>query len=763
MSPKKTNWRERDPEADREARKYQRPVPSRALILAQLNEANGPCTLQDLLLHFGLDDSVDREAFSRRLEAMLRDGQLVRNRRGAYGPAQQMALIAGTVIGHRDGFGFLQPDTGGEDVFLPPRQMRSLMHGDRAMVRVSGTDARGRMEGSLVDVLERRNERLVGRYVEERGIAFVIPDNSRITQDVMVPPADKGSARSGQIVTVEITQHPGKRNPPLGRIIEVLGEHMAPGMEIDVAIRAHALPYEWPDAVVAEAKSIGDSVPAAARQGRVDLRDLPLVTIDGADARDFDDAVYCQPQGEGWRLWVAIADVSAYVAPGSALDTEGQLRGNSVYFPERVIPMLPEALSNGLCSLNPKVERLCMVCEMQVAADGKVTSSKFYEAVMSSHARLTYDQVADALLHPRAAERDDFAPLLEHLKDLQSLYRAFAKARKQRGAIEFESVETRIEFGSDRKIERIVPVQRNEAHCMIEECMIAANVQAARFLAKHKMPALYRVHETPSSDKIEELRGFLTERGLSLGGGATPEAQHYAKLMQAVAGRPDARLIQTVMLRSMMQAQYVPADEGHFGLALDCYTHFTSPIRRYPDLLVHRGIKHVLQGGNPESFEYRPADMQQLGVHCSMTERRADDATRDAVNWLKCEYMMDRIGEEFSGLITSVTAFGLFVELDDIYVEGLVHVSSLRNDYYQFHARAHCLRGERSGVEYHVADPIQVRLLRVDLDERKIDFEPVAVTASETDGKRDGGQKSRRGRGKAGSKKGKAKGQRRAR
>lgn len=733
------DWQNQDPDAEREARRYTRPVPSRALILAQLSNQDGPCGFKELLNHFGLTEAVDREAFERRLQAMLRDGQLVQNRRGAFGPARQMALIAGSVIGHRDGFGFLKPDEGGEDIFLPPRQMRSLMHGDRALVRISGTDNRGRKEGSLVDVLERHNERLVGRYLEERGIAFVIPDNSRITQDVMVPPADKGEAQSGQIVTVELVQQPGKRNPPTGRIVEVLGEHMAPGMEIDVAIRAHGLPHEWPEAVLEQAAEIGDSVPEKEKQGRRDLRDLPLVTIDGADARDFDDAVHARPEGKGWRLWVAIADVSAYVKPGSALDTEGQLRGNSVYFPERVIPMLPEALSNGLCSINPDVDRLCMVCEMHVAPDGKVDNSEFYPAVMRSHARLTYDLVAEALLHPRVAEREGIEHVLDHLKDLQAVYRAFAKARRRRGAIDFESTETRIEFGADRKIERIVPVQRNDAHKMIEECMIAANVQTGRFLARHKMPTLFRVHERPSSEKLEELRGFLAERGLSLGGGDEPQAEHYAKALAAAIERPDARLIQTVMLRSLMQAVYTPANEGHFGLALDCYAHFTSPIRRYPDLLVHRAIKHVLDGGQPGEFEYSPVGMQQLGAHCSMTERRADDATRDAVNWLKCEYMMDRIGEAFTGLITSVTPFGLFVELDDIYVEGLIHVSSLRNDYYQHDPRAHCLRGERSGVEYHVADSIRVRLVRVDLDERKIDFEPV-----ESSGKGKGDQPARR-------------------
>ncbi len=730
VSKKTTQWQDRDPEAEREARKYDRPVPSRTLILEYLREQGGPLGYKQLLKGFNLAAEQDQVAFSRRLEAMLRDGQLVQNRKGAYGPVSEMSLIAGTVIGHRDGFGFLKRDDGGDDLFLPPRQMRSLLHGDRALVRISGVDHRGREEGSLVDVLERRNESMVGRFVHERGITFVIPDNARISQDILVPPEYRGEAQAGQIVTVAIVEQPSKRNPPIGKVVEVLGEHMAPGMEIDVAIRAHGLPFEWPEAVMEEASRLGREVPDSAAEGRRDLRKLPLVTIDGADARDFDDAVFCEPAGNGWRLWVAIADVSSYVPVGSALDQEGHKRGNSVYFPERVIPMLPEELSNGLCSLNPKVNRLCMVCEMRVDTGGKVTGSKFYQALMRSHARLTYDLVAEALENPQVAKQEGIEHLLPHLKDLHALYKAFAKARRNRGAIDFETMETRIIFGADRKIEKIVPVVRNDAHKMIEECMIAANVQAAKFLRKHKMPQLYRLHETPAADKVEELRAFLAENGLSLGGGETPEARHYAKVLDAVSERPDARLIQMVLLRSLMQAVYAPAaddEAGHFGLALDCYAHFTSPIRRYPDLLVHRAIKHVLDGGSAKHFSYSHSDMQQLGAHCSMTERRADDATRDAVDWLKCEYMQDRVGEEFEGMIASAVPFGLFVELDEVFVEGLVHVSSLPGDYYQHDPRSHCLRGERSGVEYHVADRLRVKVVRVDLDERKIDFELVSV------------------------------------
>lgn len=734
-SPKtKSDWRTRDPEAAREKKRYDHPVPSRTLISQDLDAHGQPMTREQLLKHYGLKQDEQIEAFAHRIGAMIRDGQLVQNRRGALGPIERMDLVRGRVQGHRDGFGFLIPDdAGAEDVFLNPRQMRLLMHGDRAVVRIVGEDHRGRREGRVVDVLERANQRIVGRYVREQDVGHVIPDNSRIQHDILVPEKQRAGAKNGQIVTVELSEQPGKRARPIGKVIEVLGGHLDPGMEIEIAVRAHGIPYEWPSEVIAEAERYGDEVSEKQKKGREDIRDLPLVTIDGADAKDFDDAVFCEPaglMGKGWRLIVAIADVSAYVQPESPLDTEGQRRGTSVYFPEHVVPMLPEALSNGLCSLKPKVDRLCLVCEMNINAHGEIKKSRFYPAVMRSHARLVYEQVAAMLDDSSAAKKLGFEPVLPQLQNLQSVFKALFAARQKRGAIDFESTETRIVFDAQRKIERIEPVQRNIAHRLIEECMIAANVATATFLGKKRMPLLYRVHAGPSVEKLSDLREFLATRGLSLGGGEKPEAKDLAKLLEAAKQRDDARLVQTVLLRSLSRAVYSPNNDGHFGLALENYAHFTSPIRRYPDLLVHRAIKHVHARGKPADFNYSHSDMEALGTQCSAAEQRADDATRDVDDWLKCEYLRDHLGEEYAGIITGVTAFGLFVEIDGVYASGLVHVSSLSNDYYHYDAKSHCLRGERSGTVHALADRIKVKVARVDLDERKIDFEPIAGKSS---------------------------------
>jgi len=723
----------KDPFAEREAEKYQSPIPSREFIMSVLADSGRLMSREELTAAFGLHGEEDIEALRRRLRAMERDGQLLRNRRGGYGLVDRMDMVRGRVIGHPDGFGFLIPDEGGEDLFLAPREMRQVMNGDRVVARVTGIDQRGRREGAVIEVLERNTQRVVGRIYFEAGISFVVPDHKRLTLDISIPPEAVGGARHGQFVTVEIVEQPSKRAGPVGRVVEVIGDHMAPGMEIDVAMRAHDVPHAWPDAVEEEIQGLSEKVSAAAKRDRVDLRELPLVTIDGVDSRDFDDAVYCKRTARGWKLIVAIADVSHYVKPGTALDKEAFLRGNSVYFPERVIPMLPEILSNGLCSLNPEVDRLCMACEMTIDQQGKVTRSRFMEAVMRSHARLTYDQVAAMLVERDDTLRVSFAPLLDTLEELYSLYKALRKLRDQRGAIDFETIETRIVFGADRKIERIVPVQRNDAHKIIEECMIAANVCTARFLARNKLPTLYRVHEGPQTDKLADLREFLGELGLSLGGGDKPRAADFAKLLAKVQTRPDAHLIQTVMLRSLSQARYSPDNIGHFGLSHEEYLHFTSPIRRYPDLLVHRAIRHQLQNearkknsgktARTAGFDYTEPDMVSMGEHCSTTERRADEATRDAVDWLKCEYMQDKVGEDYDGIVSSVTSFGIFVELKDIYVEGLVHITALLNDYYHFDPAGHRLRGERTGSVYRLGDQVRVKVVRVNLDDRKIDFE----------------------------------------
>ena len=736
------SWKQKDPQAEREAENYSRPIPSRELISETLKEQGVPLMREQLAEIFHLSDEDDLEALRRRLNAMERDGQLVRNRSRGYGLVEKLDLVRGRVIAHPDGFGFLVPDDSTDDLFLSPRQMRSLFHGDRAVARVTGLDQRGRREGAIVEVIERNTHRVVGKFHCESGVCYIEPASKRMTQDISIPNDQQGGAQHGQIVTVEITEQPGFRNRPMGRVVEVLGDHMAPGMEIDIAIRSHEVPLVWPEAVEKEIAHLKPEVPEAAKKGREDLREVPLVTIDGVDSRDFDDAVFCERKAKGWRLLVAIADVAHYVEPNTALDREAITRGNSVYFPERVIPMLPEILSNGLCSLNPNVDRLCMVCEMYINEEGRITRSRFLEGLMRSHARLTYDQVAKVLVDRDPKERKKVEALVPHLEELYRLYEVLRKERTKRGAIDFETTETRIVFGADRKIERIVPVERNDAHKIIEECMISANVASARFLAKNKMPTLYRIHGGPKVEKLTALREMLGEAGLSLRGGDKPEPKHYAELLTTIQSRPDAHLLQTVMLRSLAQAKYNPENVGHFGLALDQYLHFTSPIRRYPDLLVHRAIRHVvrskaskglikraigrvLQTGSSGGFHYTVDDMMKLGENCSTTERRADEATRDAVDWLKCEFMMDKVGEEFPGVISGVTSFGLFIELQGIYVEGLVHVSSLKNDYYHFDPAGHRLRGERSGKVYRLTDSVRVRVMRVDLDERKVDFELV--------------------------------------
>ncbi len=712
----------RDPHFKREASKYDQPIPSREFILTTLKQNASLMNRDQLGEALGLRRADDVEALRRRLRAMERDGQLIYTRRG-YAPADELELVRGRVIGHHDGFGFLRPDEGGDDLFLSARQMEKTMHGDRVVARVTGIDRRGRKEGMIIDVLEHVNQRIVGRFFCEQGVCYVSPENRRICHDIMVPPDRTAGADNGQIVTVHISDYPAHRRQAIGQVVEILGDHMAPGMEIDVAMRMYDLPSQWPLAVESEIQGLAPEVPKQAKKGRLDLRDTPLVTIDGEDARDFDDAVYCEKKASGWRLLVAIADVSHYVEPASPLDDEAINRGNSVYFPERVIPMLPEALSNGLCSLNPDVDRLCMVCEMYIDKQGKVYRSRFHDAVMRSHARLTYDEVAAMLVDEDQGLCEQHAGLLPHLQELYHLYKIMAKGREKRGAIELDTTETRIVFGESRKIDRIVPSERNDAHRIIEECMITANVCAARFLLRHRMPALYRVHEEPDADKLLDLKSFLGEFGLRLPGGKL-EPKHFANLLKRTRGRVDAHLIQSVVLRSMKQAQYHPDNIGHFGLAHQAYTHFTSPIRRYPDLMVHRAIRHILHGGKAEGFAYSHDDLASLGEHSSMTERRADEATRDAVTWLKCEYMMDKIGDTFDGVITSVTSFGIFVELNDIYVEGLVHITSLTNDYYHFDPVGHRLHGERTGKIYRLGDSIGVQVVRVDLDDRKIDFEP---------------------------------------
>ncbi|MGF1547968.1 MAG: ribonuclease R [Thiotrichales bacterium] len=713
-----------DPFGTREAEKYTNPIASRELILGVLSDANGPLRRDDLAEALGIADEDGMEALRRRLRAMERDGQIVQNRREGYVPVQQAELFRGRIIAHPDGFGFLVPDEGGDDLFLSPRQMNSLLHGDRAVVRVVGVDRRGRREGALVEVIERAHEQVIGRFRLESGISFVVPDNKRIHHDILIAPDASAGARHGQIVMAQIIEQPTPYRQPIGRVVEVLGEHMAPGMEIDIAIRSHELPHRWSEETLAESAGFGPEVPEAAKEGRTDLRATPLVTIDGEDARDFDDAVFCERHANGWRLVVAIADVSAYVQVGTALDADARERATSVYFPKQVIPMLPEVLSNGLCSLNPQVDRLCMACELFIDGDGRLQTYRFFEAVMCSWARLTYTEVAAMVVERDPDRRAAYAELVPHLDELHALYRALRATRDKRGAIDFESTETLFEFDETRKIKQIVPRERNVAHKMIEECMIIANSAAAKYVKKYEIAALHRAHPGPKLEKIEDLRRFLAEFGLRLDGGDKPTPRDYATVMAKIDERPDRHLIQTVMLRSLAQAVYSPdSDAGHFGLAHDDYTHFTSPIRRYPDLMIHRAIRHLLRDGKAATFPFSHAEMVALGEHCSMCERRADDATRDAVEWLKCEFMQDKLGESYTGTVSGVTSFGLFLELDEVFVEGLVHITSLPRDYYQFDPVGHRLTGKHSGRAFRLGDRLRVTVARVDLDERRIDFE----------------------------------------
>ena len=719
----------KDPNYVKELAKYDNPIPSREFILQIIREQNSPMSKEEIFAALGISEEEQQEAMRRRLRAMENDGQLVFTKRKCYALPEKLDLLKGMVIGHREGFGFLQVEGKKEDFFIPNVQMQKVMHGDYVLAQPNGFDRKGRPEVRIVRVLEANKKQIVGRFFLEQGIGYVVPDDSRITRDILIPDNARLGARMGQVVVVEL--HPRKVPffQPIGKITEILGENMAKGMEVEIAIRKHDIPHVFPSAVEKQLKKWDEDVPEEAKRGRVDLRDLPLVTIDGEDARDFDDAVFCQKQGKGWKLWVAIADVSYYVRPKSALDTEAYNRGNSVYFPNRVVPMLPEKLSNGLCSLNPQVDRLCMVCEITLSAKGKMTDYRFYEAVMNSHARLTYNKVAK-ILEKDTALCERYASLVPHLQDLHDMYQALVKARQQRGAIEFETIESKFIFNALGRIERIEPVVRNDAHKIIEECMILANIASANFMEKHQEPALYRIHAVPSEEKLTAFRSFLAECGLSLSGGNKPTPTDYAHLLEQIKPRPDHELIQTMLLRSMSQAVYSADNIGHFGLALEEYAHFTSPIRRYPDLMLHRGIKYLLakQKGSKRKttdtggYHYQLDEMDVFGAHCSSTERRADDATREVADWLKCEYMQDHVGEEFYGVISSVTGFGFFVRLNDLFIDGLVHISGLASDYYLFDMPKQRLIGENSGIIFRLGDAVKVRVEAVSLEQKQIDF-----------------------------------------
>ena len=736
-------WKSEDSEAQKEEEKYSNPAPSRTFILHYLRERVVPLHYGQLCSAFALDDPDQLEALRRRLIAMCRDGELIQNRKQAFCLPDKMELVSGRVQGHKDGFGFLIPDDKSADFFLTPKQMESLFDGDKVMVRETEIDHRQRRWCVTVEVLKRAFTQIVGVYHERAGVAVVDPDNSRLKHEILVVPGGL-TPTEGQYVVAEIKDYPSRRRAATAVIKEILGFRHESGMEIEVALRSHNIPHVWPDDVVKSVKRFSTNVDEKDKAFRVDLRNLPLVTIDGEDARDFDDAVYAErKKSGGWRLYVAIADVSHYVRPNDALDTEAQARGTSVYFPGQVIPMLPEILSNGLCSLNPNVDRLAMICEMTISEQGKLSGYTFYEGLIKSYARLTYNQVGSMLETPDSARgiklRNEFSTVSPHLETLYSLYKVLRKVREGRGAIDFDTVETRILFDNHRKIKAIVPTERNDAHKLIEECMLCANQATAKFFDKHGLTSLFRIHKGPTEQKLETLYAFLGELGLSLPGKSVPTPEDYQTLLANIQARPDVSVVQTMLLRSLSQAEYHPDNIGHFGLAFDAYAHFTSPIRRYPDLLAHRAIRHIVRSTVPSRhvrrvekagvlqkssiYPYEQKDMLALGDQCSSAERRADEAVRDAVTSLKCQYIQQHLGEVYPGKVASVTGFGLFVELDDIYVSGLVHISSLPDDYYHFDSAKQRLVGEHSRRAFSLGDTLNVQVMRVSVEDKIIDFE----------------------------------------
>ena len=718
--------------------RYEHAIPARQDIIDALNAAPGPLALDALGGTFDIHGEKHLRALENRLRAMIRDGQLLRNRAGHYGLTQSLELVTGRVQAHRDGFGFLIRDDGEDDVYLSGREMRRLFDGDRIAIRVV-PGRRDGLQGKLVEVLERGRTEFVGQFRRERGIAFVL-DHSDQRTELMIGRGDSLRAKPGDIVRAEIVEYPSERRNAIGRIVEIIGSEHKPGIKTDVAIVAHGIPNEWPEAVEAELSGHGDSVPQSAAAGRVDLRELPLVTIDGADARDFDDAVFCESNGEGFRLIVAIADVSHYVEPDSPIDREARVRGTSVYFPDRVVPMLPEALSNGLCSLKPQVDRLCFACEMRVTAAGKVSQSKFYEAIMRSAERLTYKQAMQILDAGRPSGKD--AKLKNILSPLLEVYRAFAKIRARRGAIDFNLTESVIALNDSGAVQSIRPLERLTTHRLIEECMIAANVEAAKRLRKVRLPALYRVHEGPDAERIEELVLVLRTYGLKLPPLGKLSPQHFSQILNKVAGKPESELIETMLLRSMSKAIYQPKNLGHFGLALEAYAHFTSPIRRYPDLLVHRALKFGIKHRSPKGYFYKLPEMEHLGERCSAAERRADEAVWDVEEQLKVEFMEQHLGDEFEVIVASIAPFGLFVRIPELHVDGLVHVSALPPDYYHRDDSGTLLTGERTGRKFKLLDRMRVVLSNVDAEQRKIDFVPADADSAAPRPRR----KGRRGR-----------------
>ena len=687
-----------------------------------LKDAGRPLSRRRLSDMLDLDKAQSDACLKPVLNELIAAGEVVRNRRAAYGLAADMDLVRGRVSAHADGFGFVMPDAGGDDLYLSPKQMRQVFHGDSVLAAVTGVDRRGRKEGGIVEVVERAHRQIVGRLMIESGVAMLVPDDPRLTQEILVPLDQIGNAKPGQIVVARLDRMPSMNRAAMGAVVAVLGHADEPGIATDIAIFGHDLPQDFPDEVTAEADAFGDEIDSNIADRRKDLRELPLLTIDGADARDFDDAVYAERLDNGYRLIIAIADVAEYVHPESPLDREAHKRGTSVYFPDRVLPMLPETLSNGLCSLKPDEDRLCMVCDARLDETGKVRSSRFYEAVMRSHARLTYDQVQRMMVDGDAALRAKHEHVVDNLSALYDAYRVLSKRRARRGALDFDSTDVYFQFDVEGRVADIRPRTRHDAHRLIEECMILANVEAARFVGKSATPMLFRVHDSPPAEKLESLEEFLRAQGLKVNWSEQPEPSQFAAIQGKVAGKPDSRLVNAVLMRSLSLAVYQPDNIGHFGLALHDYAHFTSPIRRFPDLLLHRAIKHLVRKQNRDQFAYSESAMVEQGRHCSWTERRAEEASRDVDERLKCQFMQRHLGDEFDGVVTGVTSFGLFVELPEFGVSGLVHVTAMPNDYYNFDPVSHKLTGKRHGKVFALADHVKVSVAAVNVDERKIDL-----------------------------------------
>lgn len=723
----------KDPNYAREKEKYSTPIASREFILDAIKQADKPLTFNELIKVCSISDEELIVALKRRLRAMENAGQLIFNKFKKYAIPDEKEIVKGKVLGHRDGFGFLQPDgkvSGKNDWYISHSQMRGLLHGDYVLAQPIG-EYKGKTEARITNIIEGRSAPIIGRYFVEMGVAVVIPDDSRIKQEILIEKGQENGARHGQMVIVDLIERPSKRSNAIGKISEVLGDHMAPGMEVDIALRNHDIPFQWSASIDKYVSKLSSEVLEKDKAGRVDLREMPLITIDGEDSRDFDDAVFCKPKSTGgWTLYVAIADVSHYVKHNSDLDKEAIERGNSVYFPSKVIPMLPEALSNGLCSLNPQTDRLCLVAEMDIDASGKLQEHTFYEAVMHSHARLTYTKVS-AMLKGDKELQERYQHVWPHVQDLNNLYKALKLVRAERGAFEFDTIEPKFIFNAQQKIDHVEVVERNDAHKIIEECMIMANVAAAQFIEGNDGHALFRVHDKPDPSKLATFRAFLSELGGELTFSDEPTPKELSSQVNQYLSRPDGELIQTMMIRSMRQAVYQPDNIGHFGLALEGYAHFTSPIRRYPDLIVHRAIKAIVKKKGQSTsghYAYTEDELEQLGEQCSMTERRADDATRDVESWLKCEFMQDHIDREYEGVIASVTSFGLFVRLVDLHIEGLVHITALGKDYFNFSPERNALIGENSRQVYRLGDAIEVKVVSVNLEDKQIDFELVGVS-----------------------------------